>query len=52
MCLRRRLLPLAAVITPNLPEAEALTGLAIGTEAEMRVAVGGAAWRWARRPCC
>jgi hydroxymethylpyrimidine/phosphomethylpyrimidine kinase len=36
--LRRRLLPLAAVITPNLPEAEALTGLAIGTEAEMRVA--------------
>jgi hydroxymethylpyrimidine/phosphomethylpyrimidine kinase len=36
--LRRRLLPLAAVITPNLPEAEALTGLTIGTEADMRVA--------------
>jgi hydroxymethylpyrimidine/phosphomethylpyrimidine kinase len=36
--LRRRLLPLAAVITPNLPEAEALTGLTIRTEAEMRVA--------------
>jgi hydroxymethylpyrimidine/phosphomethylpyrimidine kinase len=32
------LLPRAAVITPNLPEAEALTGLTIGTEAEMRVA--------------
>ena len=34
--LRRRLLPLAAVITPNLPEAEALTGLTIRTEADMR----------------
>jgi hydroxymethylpyrimidine/phosphomethylpyrimidine kinase len=37
--LRRRLLPLAAVVTPNLPEAEALTGLTIRTEADMRVAV-------------
>jgi hydroxymethylpyrimidine/phosphomethylpyrimidine kinase len=36
--LRRRLLPLSAVITPNLPEAEALTGLTIRTEADMRVA--------------
>ncbi len=36
--LRRRLLPMAAVITPNLPEAEALTGQAIATEAEMRTA--------------
>ena len=36
--LRRRLLPMAAVITPNLPEAEALTGSAVGTEAEMRSA--------------
>ncbi len=36
--LRRRLLPLSAVITPNLPEAEALTGMAIRTEAEMLVA--------------
>lgn len=36
--LRRRLLPRAAVITPNLPEAEALTGLSIRTEAEMRTA--------------
>jgi len=36
--LRRRLLPLSAVITPNLPEAQALTGLTIRTEAEMRVA--------------
>jgi len=32
------LLPRAAVITPNLPEAEALTGLTIRTEHEMRVA--------------
>jgi hydroxymethylpyrimidine/phosphomethylpyrimidine kinase len=37
-CLRRRLLPMAAVITPNLPEAEALTGLTIRTVADMRVA--------------
>jgi hydroxymethylpyrimidine/phosphomethylpyrimidine kinase len=36
--LRQRLLPLAAVITPNLPEAETLTGLSIRTEPEMRVA--------------
>jgi len=36
--LRRRLLPLAAVITPNLPEAEALTGRTIGSEADMWVA--------------
>jgi hydroxymethylpyrimidine/phosphomethylpyrimidine kinase len=36
--LRRRLLPMAALITPNLPEAEALTGLTIRTEAEMRIA--------------
>lgn len=37
--LRKRLLPLSAVITPNLPEAEALTGLSIKTEADMRAAV-------------
>jgi hydroxymethylpyrimidine/phosphomethylpyrimidine kinase len=36
--LRRLLLPRAAVITPNLPEAEALTGLSIGTEADMAAA--------------
>lgn len=36
--LRRRLLPRAAVITPNLPEAEALSGLTIRTVADMRVA--------------
>jgi len=36
--LRRRLLPMAAVITPNLPEAEALAGMTILTVADMRVA--------------
>lgn len=36
--LRKRLLPLSALVTPNLPEAEALTGLTIRTEADMRVA--------------
>jgi hydroxymethylpyrimidine/phosphomethylpyrimidine kinase len=34
--LRRRLLPLATVLTPNLPEAEALTGMPIGSEIEMQ----------------
>ncbi len=36
--LRRRLLPRAAVITPNLPEAEALSGMTILTIADMRIA--------------
>ena len=36
--LRRLLLPLAALVTPNLPEAEALTGLTIKTEADMHIA--------------
>ena len=36
--LRRRLLPMAAVITPNLPEAEALTGMTIASVADMRMA--------------
>lgn len=36
--LRRLLLPAAAVITPNLPEARALTGLTIATVAEMQAA--------------
>jgi hydroxymethylpyrimidine/phosphomethylpyrimidine kinase len=36
--LRRRLLPLAAIITPNLPEAETLTGRTIAGEADMRAA--------------
>jgi hydroxymethylpyrimidine/phosphomethylpyrimidine kinase len=37
--LKEELLPLAAVVTPNLPEAEALTGLAIRTPDDM-VAAG------------
>jgi hydroxymethylpyrimidine/phosphomethylpyrimidine kinase len=36
--LRRRLLPSAAVVTPNLPEAEALTGQPIRDVAQMRLA--------------
>ena len=34
--LRARLLPLAAVVTPNLPEAETLTGLSLTTDADLR----------------
>ncbi len=37
--LRKRLLPLAAVLTPNLPEAEVLTGMAIADEAAMQRAM-------------
>ena len=36
--LRRLLLPLSLVITPNLPEAERLTGLSIETRGDMREA--------------
>ncbi len=36
--LRRRLLPMSAIITPNVPEAQALTGMTILTEADMRAA--------------
>ena len=36
--LRDRLLPLAAVVTPNLPEAETLTGLSLTTAADLRQA--------------
>ncbi|MGE4220121.1 MAG: bifunctional hydroxymethylpyrimidine kinase/phosphomethylpyrimidine kinase [Alphaproteobacteria bacterium] len=39
--LRARLLPQATLVTPNLPEAEALTGLAV-TEPEAMVAAGEA----------
>ena len=35
---RRRLLPLATLLTPNLPEAEVLTGIAIADEAAMHAA--------------
>ncbi len=36
--LKRRLLPLATIITPNLPEAEVLCGMTIRDEAGMRAA--------------
>ncbi|OGP54476.1 MAG: bifunctional hydroxymethylpyrimidine kinase/phosphomethylpyrimidine kinase [Deltaproteobacteria bacterium RBG_13_52_11] len=36
--LRRELLPLAALVTPNLPEAAALAGMEVGTVEEMREA--------------
>jgi hydroxymethylpyrimidine/phosphomethylpyrimidine kinase len=36
--LRQRLLPMARIITPNLPEAEALSGVPISTVTDMRLA--------------
>ena len=36
--LRTRLLPLASVVTPNIPEAEVLTGTKISSDADMRQA--------------
>jgi hydroxymethylpyrimidine/phosphomethylpyrimidine kinase len=38
--LRDRLLPMAAVLTPNLPEAEVLVGFPVRTEADMKRAAG------------
>ena len=38
--MRRRLLPMATVLTPNLPEAEALAGMTIASVADMRAAAG------------
>ncbi len=38
--LKRKLFPKALIITPNVPEAEALTGLSIGSEQEMDFAAG------------
>ena len=46
--LRDRLLPLAAVVTPNLPEAETLTGLSITTDADIRRAAERIVGRGAR----
>ena len=34
--LRHRLMPLASVITPNIPEAEALTGMSVASDADAR----------------
>ena len=46
--LRRDLLPLADLVTPNLPEAAALTGLPVGRNADRRVAAGAIADMGAR----
>ena len=46
--LRDRLLPLAAVVTPNLPEAETLTGLSLTTDADIRRAAEQIVGRGAR----
>src|SRR5215217_4481472 len=45
--LKTKLFPLARVVTPNIPEAEKLTGLSITTETDMRraaelIVIGGA----------
>ncbi len=36
--LRREVIPLASVVTPNIPEAQTLTGITIGSVADMRKA--------------
>ena len=38
MCIRDRLLPKATVVTPNIPEAEDITGFKIQTEEEIKKA--------------
>ena len=44
--LKRELLPLAAVVTPNIPEAEILSGLTIRGEADMELAARTIAERY------
>ena len=50
--LTRRLLPLAALITPNLPEAEALAGMTHRDVADDADVAAARCWRWACRRCC
>jgi len=38
--LRKKLIPLALVVTPNVPEAEALTGMSIGSDQDLDFAAG------------
>ena len=47
-----RLLPLATLITPNLPEAEALLGRADRDGGGRCARPPRACWRSARRRCC
>ena len=47
-CLRRDLLPLCDLVTPNLPEAEALAGILIRRDADRRLAAGLIAEQGAR----
>lgn len=37
---KERLIPLATLVTPNIPEAEVLSGLSIGSEEDMKQAAG------------
>lgn len=46
--LRRELVPLSDLVTPNLPEAAALSGLPVRTDADRRVAAGAIADMGAR----
>lgn len=46
----KELLPLATLVTPNLPEAEAITGMQVTEKAQMR-AVAEKLLLWERRLC-
>mgnify|MGYP002240893580 CR=1 FL=1 len=47
----RKLLPLAEVLTPNIPEAEILSGMSIANAADMEAAARTISERYAA-PCC
>ncbi len=50
--LRERLLPLAAVVTPNIPEAEILSGLPVRTPQEMEAAGRAIGEKWGCAVLC
>lgn len=50
--LRERLLPLATVVTPNIPEAEILSGLPVRTPQEMEAAGRAIGERWGCAVLC
>ena len=50
--LKELLLPLATVLTPNIPETEVLSGMTVRSSAEMEAAARAISEKYGLRPCC